>query len=200
MGRFVKDDEKMFKTFKDIFKGGEKNFIIIITHSNQKWIEENSETIKKNFGNYPVIPVDFPWSEDDDYAQIHQKRRKQYLQSLMNEMFNRNYKGIKLEVLSSSQKVEKNVAKVVNIVPVVGTAYQLTSAGVYHKLGKPDMAKKRLKTAALGLVLDVATGGTLGIATGVLDSASSAVAEVVAANSVQRFFGQIFEAAKRILK
>jgi hypothetical protein len=191
----------MFKTFKDIFKGGEKNIIIIITHSNQRWIEENSETIKRNFGDYPVIPVDFPWSEDDDddCAQIHQKRRKQYLQSLINEMFNRNYKGIKLEVLNASQRTEDNVARVVDFVPVVGSAYQLISAGVYTKLGKPNMAKRRLKTGSFGLVLDVAAAGILGftLLDAVVVSFGEEVGKELGVSSLHRVAGKVYEKVKR---
>src|SRR5437764_503332 len=48
-GRFTEEDAKMFKIFKKIFKGGETNFITIITHSQPEWVGENLEPIKNNF-------------------------------------------------------------------------------------------------------------------------------------------------------
>ncbi|CAI2192374.1 11997_t:CDS:2, partial [Funneliformis geosporum] len=52
-GRFTEEDRKMFNLFKEIFEGSENNFIIIITHSGQKWVDENKGKL-----NPP---------EDDDY-------------------------------------------------------------------------------------------------------------------------------------
>jgi hypothetical protein len=160
--RFTENDVKMFKTFKDIFKGAENNFFIIITHSNQKWVDNNKEIIKKNFGDYPILSVDFPWNEGEE-GDNDQRKRSQSLRNLINEMFNKNRKGIKLEVLSSSQKTEDSVATVVDFVPIFGSVYQLISAGVYYKLGKSDMVKQRLISGTIGLALDVATLGTVGL-------------------------------------
>ncbi|CAG8581322.1 13636_t:CDS:2 [Funneliformis caledonium] len=75
-GRFTEEDRKMFKIFKEIFEGGETNFIIIITNSGPKWVEDYTEKIKENLGDHPIIP----------------------LCSL-------NYVGIKLEVLDSIQAI-----------------------------------------------------------------------------------------------
>src|SRR5581483_1305840 len=67
-GRITEEDVKMFKLFKEIFGWAEKNFIIIITHCKPKWVDDdnNLEIIRKDFGNYPIIPVDFPSTDEDD--------------------------------------------------------------------------------------------------------------------------------------
>ena len=57
------------------------------------------------------------------------------MRNLINEMFKQKREGIKLEVLSSSQKTEDNIAKVMDFVPFAGSIYQLISAGVYNILG-----------------------------------------------------------------
>ena len=47
--RFTDEDVKMFKAFKSIFEGGEKNIIIIITHSNPGWVEKKLGNNKEKF-------------------------------------------------------------------------------------------------------------------------------------------------------
>ncbi|CAI2166220.1 10605_t:CDS:2 [Funneliformis geosporum] len=64
--RFSEEDHNMFKLFKEIFMGNEKNFLIIITESDQDWVNNNMTILRKHFENYPIIPVDFPCSEDGD--------------------------------------------------------------------------------------------------------------------------------------
>ncbi|CAG8654121.1 11531_t:CDS:2 [Funneliformis caledonium] len=123
-GRITDKDREMFKILKDIFTGGEKNVIIIITDGNQAWVEKNSEKLK-NFGDYPIIP------------------------------------GIVLEVLSSNQKTENKVVQIIEIIPVVGSSYQLISSGVYYTMGKSNLAKERLKNGAIGVVIDVTCVGAL---------------------------------------
>ncbi|GBB99322.1 hypothetical protein RclHR1_03490004 [Rhizophagus clarus] len=147
--RFTEEDAKMFKIFKKIFKGGEINFHIIITHSKPEWVEENFETIKDNFGNYPIIPVNFPWN-NDDFTQFEKNQREQSLERLLETLLRPGNNGIKLEVLSSSQAFETNVSKVVSLVPIVGSVYQLISSGVYYTLGKPNVAKERFTEGAVG--------------------------------------------------
>jgi hypothetical protein len=65
------------------------------------------KAIKENFGDYPVISVDFPWSEeeeDDDYiAQHNQKKRAQSLRILLDKLLIPKYKSVRLEILSSFQ-------------------------------------------------------------------------------------------------
>lgn len=151
--RFTEDDARMFKIFKKIFKGGEVNFNIIITHSKPEWVEENFETIKDNFGNYPIIPVDFPWNHGD-FTQSEKSRREQSLERLLDTLLRPGITGTKLEVLSSSQAFETNVSKIVSLVPIVGSAYQLISSGVYYTLGKPNVAKERFKEGAVGTYAD----------------------------------------------
>ncbi|CAI2166224.1 10607_t:CDS:1 [Funneliformis geosporum] len=120
-GRFTEEDRKMYKIFREVFEGGEKNFIIIITNSGQKWVEKYSNTIKENLGDHPIIPVDFPWSEDDDFYEsvIKRKKRIQSLLHLIDELFRLEYEGIELEVLDSLQ-----------VIPVVG---RLISKIFYNK-------------------------------------------------------------------
>ncbi|CAG8581337.1 13637_t:CDS:1 [Funneliformis caledonium] len=106
-GRFTEEDRKMFKIFKEIFEGGEKNFIIIITNSGPEWVKKYSKTIKENLGDHPIIPVDFPWSEDENFYEsvIKRKKRIQSLLHLIDELFNLEYEGIELEVLDSVQAI-----------------------------------------------------------------------------------------------
>ncbi|CAI2182565.1 11741_t:CDS:1 [Funneliformis geosporum] len=161
-GRITDDDHKQFKILKEIFEGGETNFIIIITECGQKWVDKNLKDLKK-FGDYPIIPVDFPWSEDDDESDAVNNgyKRSLSLQHLIVELSNLSYKGIILQVLSSNQQFENKVAEVIDFIPVVGSTYQLISAGVYYKMGKSNLAEKRLKNGAFGLVLDATSVGVL---------------------------------------
>ncbi|CAG8581354.1 13638_t:CDS:2 [Funneliformis caledonium] len=125
-GRFTEEDRNMFNLFKEIFEGSEKNFIIIITNSNQKWVEKNAETLKKNFGeDYPIIPETV------------------------------------LQVLSSFQSVENKVSKVIELIPIAGSAYHLISSGVYYKLGKTNVATERLVNGTIGAAMDIASVGAL---------------------------------------
>ncbi|CAI2169209.1 7234_t:CDS:2 [Funneliformis geosporum] len=65
-GRFTEEDRTMFNLFKEIFEGCEKNFIIIITNCDERWIEKNKETLIKNFGeDYPTIPNSLIYSATD---------------------------------------------------------------------------------------------------------------------------------------
>ncbi|RGB37521.1 hypothetical protein C1646_756762 [Rhizophagus diaphanus] len=57
-------------------------------------------------------------------------KRVRSLQRLEDKLIELNYQSIKLEVLSSTQKAEENVTRVVRIIPDAGTAYQLISSGV----------------------------------------------------------------------
>ncbi len=149
-GRYTEEDRKMFKAFKKIFKGGERNFIIIITGSDQKWVDDNSKTIKENFGDYPIIPVDFSQGHEDKVVI----KRAESLQRLTEKLSNLEYKGIKLEVLSQVHIVENRASKVINLIPYVGTTYQLISSGVYYKIGKLKLAKERMMNAMIGVALD----------------------------------------------
>jgi GTP-binding protein EngB required for normal cell division len=156
-GRISEEDVKMFKLFKETFKGGEKNFIIIITHSKPGWITDNLEIIRKNFGNYPIISVDFPLTDEDedDIIASDKRKRVQSLQRLEDGLSELKYSAVELEVLSSTQIIEKKVSKIVSIIPIAGSLYQLIASGVYYKLGKPKHAKERLIDGIIGVTLDV---------------------------------------------
>ncbi|CAI2166214.1 10602_t:CDS:1 [Funneliformis geosporum] len=146
--RFTEEDRKMFNLFKEIFEGGENNFIIIITHSGKFWVDENIVDLRNNFGDYPIIPVDFPFEdppEDDDDVIIHQRKRAQSLRRLTDTLSSLNYNEIKLQVLNSFQTAENKVAKVIDFIPIAGSSYQLISSGVYYGIGKQNLAKERLK-------------------------------------------------------
>ncbi|CAB5210543.1 unnamed protein product [Rhizophagus irregularis] len=164
-GRITDEDKKMFKLFKEIFEWAEKNIVIIITNSKPEWIEKNLETITEDLGKYPIISVDFPFTdedEDDIIACSHRKKRAQSLQRLEDKLLELRYKSIKPEVLSSTQMNEKTVSKVVRFVPVVGSVYQLISSGVYYALDKPNNAKERLVDGAVRLAADVISIVTVG--------------------------------------
>ncbi|CAB4420852.1 unnamed protein product [Rhizophagus irregularis] len=115
-GRISEEDVKMFKLFKETFKGGEKNSIIIITHSKPGWITDNLEIIRKNFGNYPIISVDFPLTDEDedDIIASDKRKRVQSLQRLEDGLSELKYSAVELEVLSSTQIIEKKVSKIEN--------------------------------------------------------------------------------------
>ncbi len=147
-GRFTDEDREMFGVFKEIFKGGEKNFIIIITDSEPEWVKENSKTIKKNFGNYPIISVDFPQRYKDEAVT----KRAESLQRLKTNLSSLGYNGIKLEILSSTHKFENKISKIVSFVPFFGTAYQMISSCVYYAVGRPITATERLIEGTTGLV------------------------------------------------
>ncbi|CAG8586956.1 1487_t:CDS:1 [Funneliformis mosseae] len=164
-GRITEEDLKMFNLFKEIFAGNEKNFIIIITHSSQKWVEQNSESLKKNFReDYPIIPVDFPCSEDDDDAVIQRNKRvqSQSLQHLTYKLSELKYKSIILQVRSPIQSTEDDIAQVIYFIPVAGSAYQLISSGVYYGVGETDLAKKRFKNGVFRAGLDFVMVSVIG--------------------------------------
>ncbi|RIA85463.1 hypothetical protein C1645_830777 [Glomus cerebriforme] len=160
-GRITEEDIKMFKIFKEIFEWGKTNIIILITHTKPEWVENtrNLDLLRKDFGNYPVIPVDFPGTDEDEDDNIHKNKRLRSLQRLENKLTELSYEAIKLEVLSSNQMSERKFSKVINILPVAGTAYQLISSGVYYKLDKPNNAKERFKSGVQKVALDVAFMG-----------------------------------------
>jgi len=39
--------------------------------------------------------------------------------------------------------IENNVAQVIDIVPVAGSAYQLISSGIYYRMGKTSLAEEQ---------------------------------------------------------
>ncbi|CAG8804889.1 5079_t:CDS:2, partial [Gigaspora rosea] len=123
--RFIDDDRKKFKEFKEIFNDCERNIVIIITHCKQKWVNENRKTIEDYFGNYPMIGVDFPSNEDDDIDDQRKKmeRRTQNLNHLLGTFSILNYNGVKLDVLNSNEATENEIQK---------------------WIGKPKIAKQRL--------------------------------------------------------
>ncbi|RHZ85797.1 hypothetical protein Glove_60g68 [Diversispora epigaea] len=76
-GRFTMEDIITFAEFKRIFAGGQPNFVIIITKSNQKWVTRNLKTLRDYFGNSHIIAVDCPFSDDfDENLQNQTKRQK----------------------------------------------------------------------------------------------------------------------------
>ncbi|CAG8552996.1 9511_t:CDS:1 [Dentiscutata erythropus] len=143
-GRFTDADKNGFKEFQKIFKGGERNFVIIITNSDSKWVSENKETIRKYFGNHEIIAVDFPFNDDYD-ADIQKKKRKENAALLTNSLLSLGFECAPLDIYGS--KVESKVKEIVDFVPIIGTAYKLISAGTYYILQNPQLAKKRLKEA-----------------------------------------------------
>ncbi|CAI2171312.1 2322_t:CDS:1 [Funneliformis geosporum] len=146
-GEFTKEDSQLFKVFKEIFKGGERNIIIIITDCEPEWVNENSKTIENNFGDYPTIAVDFPTQGHDAVA-----KRAKSLERLTSKLSSLNYKGIKLETLNSLQLVENKVSNVIGFVPLIGTGYQLISSVAYFVDGRPIVATERLVDGAADLV------------------------------------------------
>ncbi|CAG8500806.1 3566_t:CDS:1 [Funneliformis caledonium] len=178
-GRFTVEDRKMFQLFKNIFEGSDENFIIIITNSGQRWVERNLNAIKKIFGDYPIIPVDFPWDEEEEDDTFHRNKRAQSLQILTNRFSELQYKGIEFQVLSSFQTVENIIAQVIDILPVAGSTYQLISSGVYYKIGKKNLAKQRLRNGAVGAVMDIACVGALRVGVSAGKVAGKSVGKIV---------------------
>ena len=76
---------------------------------------------------------------------------------------------------NSYHYVSLNNKNFVSFLPFAGSTYQLISAGVYYKLGKPNMAKRRLRDGAFGLALDITTIATAGAATGIRVAGKGAV-------------------------
>ncbi|RGB37519.1 hypothetical protein C1646_694557 [Rhizophagus diaphanus] len=195
--RICNEDKKTFKLFREIFKWAEKNFVIIITNSNPEWVEKNLGAITDSFGKYPIISVDFPLTdegEDDDTACNDKIKRVRSLQRLENNLAELNYQSIKLEVLSSSQKTEKDVSKIVGIVPVIGSTYQLIASGVYRKLEKPNYAKERLIDGTVGITVDTMSMGVAGVSKNVFVALIKDVTERIlygaGKEAIERFKGK----------
>ncbi|CAG8627165.1 13864_t:CDS:1 [Acaulospora morrowiae] len=157
-GRFTKSDSEYFKEFKELFKHEEKNFIIIITHCKRNWIEENMEVIRENFGNYPVIGVDFPSDKDDDeyIQQYNKKKRDQSLKELLGHFSTLNNEGIKLQILSASDVIEHKVQRYVRFIPVIGATYTIYSSGVYFLKGNKRVASERIREGLISGFADEA--------------------------------------------
>jgi hypothetical protein len=192
-GRITEEDIKMFKIFKETFKGGEKNFIIIITHSKPEWVTDNLEIIRNNFGNYPIISVDFPLTDEDedDIIVRDARKRAQSLQRLEDKLSELNYNAVELEVLSSIQIIEKKVSEFISIVPVAGSLYQLIASGVYYKLGKPKHAKERLIDGTIGASLDVAGVAVAGVSKSVPKALVKDAAERISYSAYKKIRGNI---------
>ncbi|CAG8803470.1 11712_t:CDS:1, partial [Dentiscutata erythropus] len=174
-GRINENDCEKFKEFEDTFKDGKKNIIIIITHCDQKWInDKNLKAIKGKFGNYPVIGVDFPY---DNMDEEEREKRVQSLSHLQNNFKSLNYKGISTEVLNSSDVLEEQIENVVGFVPIVNVPYQILSSGIYYMKGKPKFSKKRLDKAAVNALLHIAvpaaTVGMVEVGVGVVTTGAA---------------------------
>ncbi|CAG8497125.1 1752_t:CDS:1, partial [Scutellospora calospora] len=141
--RFTKEDQKAFKKFKNIFKEGENNFVIIMTDCTPKWASDNVKTIRDYFGNHPIIAVDFPFDDRFD-AEAQKKIRIESRKHLISCLMHLRYNCVKLEIAGPKEYFESKVKKVMDFVPVVGTAYNLISSGAYFILRKPELAKRRL--------------------------------------------------------
>ncbi|KAF9346183.1 hypothetical protein BGX26_002328 [Mortierella sp. AD094] len=76
----TKEHAELFDLFKKTFAGAEKNFILVITHCKEKWIEKNKTAISDTFGDLPVFTCDFPFDEDE--AELDQDKRKESLRKL----------------------------------------------------------------------------------------------------------------------
>ncbi|CAG8660730.1 5533_t:CDS:1 [Funneliformis caledonium] len=159
--RWTEQDCSNFKIFKEIFKESEKIFIIIITECKQKWVDENINTLRNNVGTYPIIPVDFPFEdpEDEDDVVFQERKRKQSIQILTENLSRLNYEPMKLQVLSSNMTFETKVDKILELVPVAGSTYNLISSGVYYKLGKQNLAEERFINGFERAVLDAMSVG-----------------------------------------
>ncbi|CAB4380050.1 unnamed protein product [Rhizophagus irregularis] len=138
----------------------EKFRYLIVTHTGPSWTddEKNVDETKRNFGDYPVISVDFPSNIDEDYAEIDRKKKGNQFANLLAKLSELNYSGNNPEVLSSSHVIENSLSNIINAVPVAGSLYQLTASGVYLMSGKPN-AKKRFMNGAFGIFLDVVSFG-----------------------------------------
>ncbi|PKK78346.1 hypothetical protein RhiirC2_770311 [Rhizophagus irregularis] len=153
LSRITKEDIRLFGV-------REKFRYLIVTHTGPSWTddEKNVDETKRNFGDYPVISVDFPSNIDEDYAEIDRKKKGNQFANLLAKLSELNYSGNNPEVLSSSHVIENSLSNIINAVPVAGSLYQLTASGVYLMSGKPN-AKKRFMNGAFGIFLDVVSFG-----------------------------------------
>jgi hypothetical protein len=159
--RITEEDIRLFDIFKKIFKEGEKNFIIIVTNTGPRWTdnEKNVNETKNNFGDYPIISVDFPCKDDEDYAEIDRNKRVTNLRHLLDKLSELNYRGINPEILSPFQEIENRLSNFLNAVPIAGSLYQLSASGIYFLSGKPKVATKRFMNGTVGICLDVVSFG-----------------------------------------
>ncbi|RIA85464.1 hypothetical protein C1645_781824 [Glomus cerebriforme] len=109
----------MFKIFKEIFDWGEKNIIIIITHAKSEWVEKNLDLIREDFGDYPVIPVDFPIADEDEDDNIQKDKRLRSLQHLENKLSELSYKAVRLEVSNPTQIIRKSFSKIISVLLII---------------------------------------------------------------------------------
>jgi GTP-binding protein EngB required for normal cell division len=91
-GRFDLVTEIIWKTFLHIFKGGERNFVVLFTKTDDEWLQENLEQIKTEFPECKQFQyVDFPEIDDDpevekENSEIRMTERDR-LESELTRMF-----------------------------------------------------------------------------------------------------------------
>ncbi|CAK9213708.1 unnamed protein product [Sphagnum troendelagicum] len=82
--------EIIWNTFRQIFKGGEKNFVVLYTKTDDEWFQENLEEIKKEFPDCKqFLYVDFPeidpeLEEENSESRMSERDR---LESELTRMF-----------------------------------------------------------------------------------------------------------------
>ncbi|CAG8595150.1 5887_t:CDS:2 [Diversispora eburnea] len=135
--------QSTFSLFKKIFKGGEKNFVIIITDSSQEWVDRCRNELVNDFGNYPMIGVDFPFHKKFD-DRIQEELRKRSINHLNTQLLNLRHACTEFQINNTFETREEYFAETVAQVPVLGNAYRLLSSGAYYVAGRADMSKERL--------------------------------------------------------
>jgi len=91
-GRIDLVTEIIWKTFLQIFKGGESNFVVLFTKSDDEWLQNNLEQIKTEFPECKQFQyVDFPEIDEDpdDEKETSENRMKERnrLESELTRMF-----------------------------------------------------------------------------------------------------------------
>ncbi|CAM6019467.1 unnamed protein product [Sphagnum balticum] len=91
-GRFDLVTEIIWKTFLQIFEGGEKNFVVLFTKTDAEWLQENLEQIKTEFPeckqfqyvDFPEIDADPEFEKENSEIRMSERDR---LESELTRMF-----------------------------------------------------------------------------------------------------------------
>ncbi|KAF9167547.1 hypothetical protein BGX21_000076 [Mortierella sp. AD011] len=89
----VKDHAEHFKLFKSTFKGAERNFVLIITHcEDREWIVENQEDIISIFGDILILFCDLPFSAKN--AERGKKERLHHFSEFEHDILSLDHDAI----------------------------------------------------------------------------------------------------------
>lgn len=139
-------DPLIIKATTEIFKGAESNFVLIVTHANNTWLNKERSSLVEVYGNIPMFAVDFPPALEEDendedgveYEKMKERKRTNSFHALENWLESLKFKPVKPDIYDfTDEQIMKVAKKVLNILikiseivgPVIVPAVKLAAAG-----------------------------------------------------------------------